>query len=465
MNSRSSLPSITELSTPRHAPSPTLGSGGACTPPLVRPGRSYEDERESEEERPRDSGVHAIGAFFSSPYDSHYDSDPEEKSSSIVIPSLNSDARSRTPITRGRTRVGSVIVNKTCDQKQNQNQNQSQHQNYKNVLESKIKSQAGEVDIYESFDELDGLSDEVHYLHHGKDQQLKLPKSPAKSNEVTSRQSDESGRVRPLTVVEFPEPSLKPQQGYGKGYPSPNHSRTKPDGPIPSLSDGPTAIPPIPKIVTTDPNQLRPELPSKGYSIGYIHNSKSQPTIDTASFSFSPPRTINLPPPSSPISPLLAAPPLPHFSPLSPPSSPFASARGVRQDRPDSTNGSIRGFDIMAEKKALFREGQEELMSPFATRRTERARQGRAQTKSAFLASGMDFWKRFNAHAELDEGEKAVNGDSNGSAWLSKAKARDGRIKKMIWIFLFLLVILIGALLVYFLTRPSPNPKSIATGI
>ncbi|WWC67832.1 uncharacterized protein I206_101749 [Kwoniella pini CBS 10737] len=436
MYSISSLPSINqELSTPRSAPSPAYNNG-ACTPPPLQ-------LRESSE-RPRDSGVQAIGAFFSTPYDSDLESDSEE-----IIPTPKS--YTHTPIARTRsTRAISV------------NSNVKTTKGLKDALEAKIKSQTGE--LYH-WDNIQG-ENQHHYATDEKDddeeeedkmENLELPKSPAR-RELISRQSDESGRVRPLTVVEFPEPTLQPNQGHGKGYPQPLNN-LRPNTPIRSPSDDQSAYSSeysnIPFRLNTSP----------------LNSNRPQPRINTTSLT--PPRVILLPPSTSPISPMLAAPPQSHFSPLSSPSSPFTSSyKENGHGKTDSINGSIRGYDIMVEKKALFREGQEELMSPFSTRREKPGRSGlnrKSQTKSTFLASGMDFWKRFNVHVKLDEAEKAQHTAgskcTNESAWLSKAQERRGRIKKIIWVVLLIIIILAGGLTAYFLTRPSSPPKSIATSI
>ncbi|CAD6583229.1 MAG: hypothetical protein TREMPRED_003503 [Tremellales sp. Tagirdzhanova-0007] len=71
---------------------------------------------------------------------------------------------------------------------------------------------------------------------------------------------------------------------------------------------------------------------------------------------------LSLPPPASPISPLLAAPPRPHFNSKSSPSSPFSNS----DNRSSTSSDSTCGYQLMLEKKALFRSGDEELMSPFS---------------------------------------------------------------------------------------------------
>ncbi|WVQ97944.1 hypothetical protein IAU59_005063 [Kwoniella sp. CBS 9459] len=475
-----STPPGTPLSTPRVAPSPPRSTPGHVTP------LGLNDDRD----RPRDSGVHAIGAFFATPYDSDAESDFDDLPTPARSATNTPNPHIRNPAARAR--AGSVSVNVNTPK------------GYKNALEAKIRSQAGELDgNWSEEDDEELYRDDRGDKEHLNEVQLQAP-SPIKG-----RQSDESGRVRPLTVVEFPEPSLQPEQGHGRGCPQPpayggaaatqvqssldytkeiglgltttNTQPLRPAGPVRSKSDDNNAFthalghPRTPPRSNTAPlqpgsnsqqGQYPPSIqvvPPHPHSHVLGKEKRPQPRLNT---SLSPPRTITLPPPSSPISPLLAAPPKPHFSPLSPPSSPFAS-HSSSSGRPDSTNGSIRGFDAMAEKKAFFREGQEELMSPFSTRRTERKRVGRANTKSAMMLSGMDFWKRFSVHVKLDEAEKAQakSGTDTGSAWLNKAQEQRGRIRKIIWAFLVLLIIIIAALVVYFATKPKENPQAVSDSI
>lgn len=55
-----------------------------------------------------------------------------------------------------------------------------------------------------------------------------------------------------------------------------------------------------------------------------------------------------------------------------------------------STNESIRGFDLMREKKALFRGGEEELVA-FSPRINKLG-----QNRLTARMSTVDFWKRFS---------------------------------------------------------------------
>ena len=92
---------------------------------------------------------------------------------------------------------------------------------------------------------------------------------------------------------------------------------------------------------------------------------------------------------SAPISPMLAAPPRAHFAE---PSSPAGG----------SDNASLRAFDGLREKAATFREGEEEILTPFSTRREtgprnqqqRRSRWGRLSTVRP--VSNYDLWKRIS---------------------------------------------------------------------
>ncbi|KAE8538298.1 hypothetical protein D1P53_005640 [Cryptococcus gattii VGV] len=134
-----------------------------------------------------------------------------------------------------------------------------------------------------------------------------------------------------------------------------------------------------------------------------------QPAITTGLF---PLPSILLPAPASPISPLLAAPPQAHYSPLpspssshpsphrhTPSSSPSTPRHILPHARASSTSESIKGFDLLAEKKAFFREGEEELITPFSPR----PRNKQSPLRNGVRASGADFWKRFSVSVRLDE--------------------------------------------------------------
>ena len=59
----------------------------------------------------------------------------------------------------------------------------------------------------------------------------------------------------------------------------------------------------------------------------------------------------------------------------------------------------------MLERKALFRGGEEELMSPFSPRKTV----GRQESglRQGVRSSGIDFWKRLSVRIKLDQLSKS----------------------------------------------------------
>ncbi|WVQ84131.1 hypothetical protein IAT38_006278 [Cryptococcus sp. DSM 104549] len=373
---------------------------------------------------PRDSGVNAIGNLLSAPYDTddELDSDAETLSSPAV--------RMRQPVARAGPAV---------------------HAAQGWGVDAKVRSYEGEV--------------------------AGGPQYAYGADAGQGRQSQESGVLRPPTVVEFPEPTLQPNQGHGYGGGGGGIQPTNglglshgspPRAPVRSNSGpgyqqgggyegnggyGGQQRPSPQRSVTAplqparyppqNPHQHSPQQSPYG-------QQRPHPTITTA---LQPPPSILLPPPSSPISPLLAAPPAPHFSPLASPSSPAGSPsprgspgspfRGPTQpahSRASSASESIRGFDAMAEKKAFFREGQDELMVPFSPRRREPKPSGLRQ---GTRASGMDFWKRFSVSVRLDEVEKQKGPSSD---WLSKAQGERGNIRKIIFAVLLLIILMVAGI-------------------
>jgi hypothetical protein len=91
------------------------------------------------------------------------------------------------------------------------------------------------------------------------------------------------------------------------------------------------------------------------------------------------------------------------------PRSPFALAgtSGPRGSVSSISSESIKGFDLMKEKKALFREGQDELLTPFSPRK-QGGRQESGLRPGPRKATGrgvstVDFWKRFSVSVRLDQ--------------------------------------------------------------
>lgn len=71
----------------------------------------------------------------------------------------------------------------------------------------------------------------------------------------------------------------------------------------------------------------------------------------------------------------------------------------------------------MKEKKALFRGGNDELMSPISPRPRREDENGRAvgvgMRRTVVGMPGGEFWKRFSVMVRLDEAEKAGAGSKD----------------------------------------------------
>lgn len=279
--------------------------------------------------RPRDSGNGVIGNVLSAPYDTDDGSDADN----AIIPKLHSDTRK--PVDRSDPKVSQVA----------------------SAVVQNVKSSEGEA--------------AVHANH----------------------QHGPCGRQ----PIGFLTPNVQRNQGYG------SYDYTQSSNSIPSTNGlGLTSSPQRQKQSDTNaqaehsqsvPNQSRTQ-PTHG---NYPPIRNVPPAITTG---LVPPRSILLPAPASPICPLLAAPPQAHYSPLPFPSSPHPSPHRTTPSsspstpkhilahaRASTTSESIRGFDLLAEKKASFREGEEELMTPFSPR----PRNKPSALRDGLRASGADF--------------------------------------------------------------------------
>ena len=269
-------------------------------------------------------GFTSIGNMLSSPYDDDEDH-PE------VI---------RTPVTPPRKappahpRLGTVRESKYQPPR-------------KAALVERVQSFEGQVDQRESYYDSDEEQGTVLAFDRPS------PSSPAKST-----QTAESGRVRPPTVVHFPEPTISPLRS-----PAPIRHH-QPPRPIIHIPNTPT----------------RSAAPIRAHSPG------GQFTIPA------------LPCSGTPVSPHLAL-----------PRSPFAmvNSPGARGSVSSISSESIKGFDLMKEKKALFREGQEELLTPFSPRRIgggqESGLRPGPRKGVGRGVSTVDFWKRFSVSVRLDQ--------------------------------------------------------------
>lgn len=219
----------------------------------------------------------------------------------------------------------------------------------KDALIARVQSYEGKLDRDGSYysDEFDDDNDEDGGM-------LAFDKpSPGPS---PRKEQETRPAARPITVVHFPEPTLiSPMRSHEPIRSSPQRPQIQ----IPSSSPSP-----------------RPIL---------HHDSSGHFTIPT------------LPCSGTPVSPHLAL-----------PRSPFAAAQaGFRESVSSISSESIRGFEVMKDKKALFRGGEEELMSPFSPRTTggrqESGLRPGPRRGGARGVSTVDFWKRFSVSVRLDQ--------------------------------------------------------------
>ncbi|BEI96115.1 hypothetical protein CcaverHIS631_0110640 [Cutaneotrichosporon cavernicola] len=135
---------------------------------------------------------------------------------------------------------------------------------------------------------------------------------------------------------------------------------------------------------------------------------------------------------AAPVSPMLAAPPRAHFSPMAPSLS------------PSNDNASIRGHDYLREKNATFREGEEEVFTPFSPR----ARQAGPRTRVAgrkSIYSTVDFWKRLSTVAKSHDKESSFLAERRRTIWRNP----------MFVVPLILTLIAVAAIIVYVVVKVS----------
>ncbi|BEJ17395.1 hypothetical protein CspHIS471_0607960 [Cutaneotrichosporon sp. HIS471] len=135
---------------------------------------------------------------------------------------------------------------------------------------------------------------------------------------------------------------------------------------------------------------------------------------------------------AAPVSPMLAAPPRAHFSPMAPSPS------------PSNDNASIRGHDYLREKNATFREGEEEVFTPFSPR----ARQAGPRTRAAgrkSIYSTVDFWKRLSTVAKSHDKESSFLAERRRTIWRNP----------MFVVPLILTLIAVAAIIVYVVVKVS----------
>ncbi|GFZ46636.1 hypothetical protein JCM24511_03856 [Saitozyma sp. JCM 24511] len=261
-----------------------------------------------------------------------------------------------------------------------------------------------------------------------------VPYSPAHTPRMDNRDAQPN-------VARTPDFTRAPVHSPHPAYPAPTR---------------PTLISPYASPAPSSPAQ-RPTI-----SIPYT-SAPSPSSTASSSHALLPPGALSiaLPPPSSPISPLLAMPPSahsrspPHSHSIDPilPSSPFATPSS--HTRNSSASESIRGYDILTEKRAMFREGQEEIANPFSPRPRMRAKPSGLRKVDGRAMSTVDFWKRFSVmRLDADQGAKE-------SEWLQSTKDNRRWIKRLALGFIALVIIAVAAgLAAHFATSSTSTTKT-----
>lgn len=213
--------------------------------------------------------------------------------------------------------------------------------------------------------------------------------------------------------------------------PSTTHNHLPTSSPSPSHAGGSFGQGSYTRLGSSSPNLG----PSSGYQYQDHNGHLQRPGLIT----------IDLPPPQSPISPMLAAPPSAHpgrmesprhVNSATPSSMMSAGAVGsVQSQSPSmtgapgasgiaggpfqgsanrlsisSTNESIRGFDFLKEKNALFRGGEEDILGFNPRGPQKRQKPGRSglgkNVAASRLMTTVDFWKRMSIMRVQGQGEK-----------------------------------------------------------
>lgn len=194
--------------------------------------------------------------------------------------------------------------------------------------------------------------------------------SPRKSILKTTTTNTQSRSVRPPTVVHFPQP---------------------------------TFVSPVRSAEPIRSHPVRPHIQIPGSPEGHHIGSSADGHQNDAYI------IPSLPCSGTPVSPHLALPP------LAPPRSPFAAAAaayngpGSRGSVSSISSESIKGYEVMKEKKALFREGEDELLSPFSPRKGRQESGLRTGPRRGVNrgVSTVDFWKRFSVSVRMNQAARA----------------------------------------------------------
>ncbi|CAK9784927.1 hypothetical protein CC85DRAFT_326779 [Cutaneotrichosporon oleaginosum] len=211
--------------------------------------------------------------------------------------------------------------------------------------------------------------------------------------------SDASGPIAPARVgasASAPPPrgdSLRegqpPAGGSGMTFPVATPSPRIQQAPLPqSYPESPYQQPRPPQGMQGNPQ-------GQGPPAGILQPRPQRPGIQVALPVFAG---------AAPVSPMLAAPPRAHFSPM------------VPSPSPSNDNASIRGHDFLREKNATFREGEEEVFTPFSPRARQAGPRARAPGRKS-VYSTVDFWKRLSHVARSHEKESSFLVERRRTIW------------------------------------------------
>jgi hypothetical protein len=196
--------------------------------------------------------------------------------------------------------------------------------------------------------------------------------------------SDASGPIAPARVGSAPpRADSLPGPAPGVSFPMPAPSPRTQQAPLPRQQ---------PQGYPESPYQQRPQ-PGQPQSI--LQPRPQRPAVQVALPVFAG---------AAPVSPMLAAPPRAHFSPMAPSPS------------PSSDNASIRGHDFLREKNATFREGEEEVFTPFSPRARQAGPRARAAGRKS-VYSTVDFWKRLSVVARSHDKESSFLAERRRTIW------------------------------------------------
>lgn len=329
-----------------------------------------------------------------SPSDSNPNPDPFATPNASVT-NLNEDARNSTNLSS----IGGLLLSNTNQRswddeplpatRSSPAQNQGQDYNHAN-LHARVQSlehdgQSLDDDPHTSY--FSDASGPIAPARVGATPPLAVTPGPR----TTSRAAVDAGARSGPGPVAFPTPGTPQSQHFAL-----LNGQQRGPSPSPGLyaaNPGAAESQPHPQFGAPPPSSAGPYAPTNAAPGASILQPRPQRPTVQVSLPITPlPVFAN----AAPVSPMLAAPPRAHFSPLAPSPSPGLGPGVVRRD---TDNDSIRGHDFLREKNATFREGEEEVFTPFSPRARQAGPRVRAGGRKS-VYSTVDFWKRFSTVAK-----------------------------------------------------------------